>query len=72
MQAKVPIDVLAFGELRGATYTRTPRADGHITAQTACIGEGIGRHGSGSRHFVLVCLESLLGRVGPRGGFACV
>ncbi len=62
MQAEVPVEVLAFGVLSGATSVRIPRiprTDGHFTAQTACIGEVIGRHVRDSRHLVVVWLECL-------------
>ncbi len=69
MQAEVPVEVLAGGELSGATSVPIPRTDRHFTAQTACIGDGIGRNGrhSTSSLLVVVWLESMsLGR-GVRG-----
>ncbi len=59
MQAEVPVEILAVGELSGATSVRIPRTDGHVTAQTACIGEGIGRNGRHSSLLVVVWLESM-------------
>jgi hypothetical protein len=59
VQAEVPIEVLAAGELSGATSVRIPRTDGHFTAQTACIGECIGRNGRHSSLLVVVWLESM-------------
>ncbi len=67
MQAEVPVEVLAGGELSGATSVRIPRTDRHLTAQTACIGDGIGRNGRPSSLLVVVWFESMsLGR-GVRG-----
>ncbi len=63
MQAEVPVEVLAVGELSGATSVRIPRTDRHFTAQAACIGDGIGRNGRHSSLLVVVWLESMsLGR----------
>ena len=59
MQAEVPVEILAVGELSGATSVRIPRTDGHFTAQTACIGEGIGRNGRHSSLGVVVWLENM-------------
>jgi hypothetical protein len=66
---EVPLEILAFGELSGATSVRIPQTDGHFTAQAACIGEVNGRHGSDSRHLVVVWVS-----VGWfwRGGRGCV
>jgi hypothetical protein len=71
VQAKVPVGALAFGVLGGATFVRIPRINGHFRAQTACIGEGIGRNGRHSSLSVGVWLESLsCWRVGR--GCVCV
>ena len=67
MQAEVPVEILAVGELSGATSVRIPRTDGHFTAQTACIGEGIGRNGRHSSLGVVVWLENMSWGRGGRG-----
>ena len=67
MQAEVPVDILAVGELSGATSVRIPRTDWHFTAQTACIGEGIGRNGRHSSRGVVVWSEKMSWGRGGRG-----
>ncbi len=67
MQAEVPVEVLAVGELSGATTVRIPRTDRHFTAQTECIGDCIGRNGRHSSLLVVVWLESLSLRRCVRG-----
>ena len=45
VESDVPVDVLAFRIAGCTSRVRIPRAYGHIRAQSACIGDGIGRHG---------------------------
>ena len=54
VESNVPIYALAFRIPWCTSRVRIPRAYGHIRAQTACIGDGSGRHVRFSRVLVIV------------------